>query len=167
MGAVDNWTNLSRDVPTFDYSVPVDTTQFFVFQTLATNMRGFSQNIRNGNSFAVFNSEIRWPVFRYFANRPINSDFINNFQVIGFMDIGTAWSGPTPWDERNHLNREIIENGPLTIVIDKGNEPVVAGFGFGLRSRLLGYFVRADWAWGIENYVLLPRIFHLSLSLDF
>jgi len=167
MGAVDNWTNLSREVETFDYSVPVDTTQNFVFQTLATNMRGFSQNIRNGNSFAVFNSELRWPIVRYFANRPINSDFLNNLQLIGFFDLGTAWSGPHPWDERNHLNREIIENGPLTIIIDKGNEPLIAGFGFGARSRLLGYFVRIDWAWGIENSVLLPRMFHLSLSLDF
>ncbi|MFO7616373.1 MAG: hypothetical protein R6V75_03910 [Bacteroidales bacterium] len=130
-------------------------------------MRGFTQNIRNGNSFAVLNSEIRWPVFRYFANKPLNSDFLTNFQLVGFFDVGTAWSGPTPWDKRNHLNREIIRNGPMVIVIDKGNDPLVAGFGAGVRSRLLGYFVRLDWAWGIENYVLLPRIFYLSLSLDF
>ncbi len=167
MGGVDNWTNLSKTVPTFDSSMPIDTTQNFVYQTLATNMRGFSQNIRNGNSFAVFNSEVRWPIFRYFANKPINSDFLNNFQIIGFVDVGTAWSGPTPWDKKNHLNRKIIKNGPLVIVIDKGNEPIVEGFGCGVRSRLLGYFVRADWAWGIENHVLLPRIFYLSLSLDF
>jgi hypothetical protein len=167
LGGVDNWTNLSRTVQTFDSSVPIDTTQNFVYQTLATNMRGFSQNIRNGNSFAVFNSELRWPIFRYFANKPINSDFLNNFQIVGFFDIGSAWSGPTPWDKRNHLNRKVIKNGPLVIVIDKGNEPIVSGFGFGLRSRLMGYFIRADWAWGIENYVLLPRVFYLSLSLDF
>jgi len=167
MGGVDNWTNLSRNVQTFDYSVPIDTTQTFVFQTLATNMRGFTQNIRNGNSFAVINSEIRWPVFRYFANRPINSDFLSSFQLIGFFDIGTAWTGPSPYDQRNHLNREIIRNGPLTIEIEKGNEPVVAGFGAGVRSRLLGYYIRLDWAWGIENYVILPRIFYFSLSLDF
>lgn len=167
LGGVDNWTNLSRTVPTFDPSVPIDTTQNFVYQTIATNMRGFSQNIRNGNSFAVFNSELRWPIFRYLANRPINSDFLNNFQIVGFFDIGTAWSGASPWAKTNHLNRKVIKNGPLVIVIDKGNEPIVAGFGYGLRSRLLGYFIRADWAYGIENHVLLPRIFYLSLSLDF
>jgi WD40 repeat protein len=167
LGGVDNWTNLSRTLQTFDRSMPIDTTQNFVYQTIATNMRGFSQNIRNGNSFAVFNSELRWPVFRYFANKPINSDFLNNFQLIGFFDIGTAWSGQTPWDEKNHLNREVIKNGPLVIVINKGNEPIVMGYGFGVRSRLLGYFLRADWAWGIENHVVLPRVFYLSLSLDF
>ncbi len=167
LGGVDNWTNLSRNVQTFDYSVPIDTAQTFVFQTLATNMRGFTQNIRNGNSFAVINSEIRWPIFRYFANRPINSDFLSSFQLVGFFDIGTAWTGVTPYDKRNHLNREIIENGPLTIEIEKSNEPIVAGFGCGVRSRLLGYYVRLDWAWGIENHVILPRIFYFSLSLDF
>lgn len=167
MGGVDNWTNLSRGVETFDYSVPIDTTQTFVFQTLATNMRGFTQNIRNGNSFALINSEIRWPIFRYFANRPLNSDFLSSFQVVGFFDIGTAWTGPNPYDKRNHLNRKIIKNGPMTIEIEKGNEPIVAGVGAGLRSRLLGYYIRLDWAWGIENYVMLPRIFYFSLSLDF
>ncbi|MFA7409483.1 MAG: hypothetical protein WCY83_04600 [Bacteroidales bacterium] len=167
MGGVDNWYNISRNVPTFDYYQPIDGSQEFVYQALATNMRGFSQNIRNGNSFAVFNTEVRWPVFRYFANKPLNSDFLTNFQLVGFFDIGTAWSGPSPWDKRNHLNREVIRNGPMVIVVDKGNEPFVAGFGAGVRSRLLGYFVRLDWAWGIENYVLLPRIFYLSLSLDF
>jgi hypothetical protein len=167
LGGVDNWTNLSRKVETFDYSVPIDTSQTFVFQSLATNMRGFTQNIRNGNSFALFNSEIRWPVFRYFANRPINSDFLSNFQIVGFFDVGTAWTGTNPYDKRNHLNREIIKNGPLTIEIEKSNEPIVAGFGAGVRSRLLGYYVRLDWAWGIENYVVLPRIFYFSLSLDF
>ncbi len=167
LGGVDNWTNLSRTVPTYDASMPIDTKQNFVYQTIATNMRGFPQNVRNGNSFAVFNSELRWPVFRYFANRPVNSDFLNSLQIVGFFDVGTAWSGPSPWDERNHLNRQIIDHNPLHIVIHKVNNPFVEGFGCGVRSRLLGYFVRADVAWGIENGAILPRTFYLSLSLDF
>jgi hypothetical protein len=133
---------------------------------LHTNMRGFSQNIRNGNSFGVFNTEVRWPVFRYFANKPLNSDFLTNFHWWG-SSIWNCLEWAIPLDKRNHLNREVIRNGPMVIVVDKGNEPFVAGFGAGVRSRLLGYFVRLDWAWGIENYVLLPRIFYLSLSLDF
>jgi len=167
MGGVDNWMYLSRTGSAFDGSNPIDTTQNFVYQALATNMRGFHQNIRNGNNFIVFNTELRWPVFRYFANKPLNSDFLNNFQVIGFFDFGSAWSGPTPWSKRNHLNRKIIENGPFYIVIDQGNHPFVAGYGVGVRSRLLGYFVRLDYAWGVENYEIQPGICYLSLSLDF
>ncbi len=167
LGSIDNWINLSSKIETFDYSVPINTEQNYAYQTIATNMRGFTQNIRNGNSFALINNEIRWPIIRYFTNRPINSDFLANFQVVGFADIGTAWCGSSPYSDENAYNKEIIESGPITVVIDKDKNPIVAGYGFGVRSRLLGYFVRADWAWGIENNIILPRIFYLSLSLDF
>jgi hypothetical protein len=50
-------------------------------------VRGFSQNIRNGNNFAVFNSELRLPFFRYLAGHPLASGFLNNFQVVGFADV--------------------------------------------------------------------------------
>ena len=167
LGSVDNWINLSTKIPTFDQSVSIDYQQNYAYQAIATNMRGFTQNIRNGNSFAVLNNELRWPVIKYFTNRPINSDFLENFQLLGFFDIGTAWSGDSPYDKKNAYNSETILNGPITIVIDKDRQPIVYGYGFGVRSRLLGYFVRADWAWGIENNTVLPKIFYLSLSLDF
>jgi hypothetical protein len=154
-------------VEQFDKSIPIDYSKNYVWQTLATNMRGFTQNIRNGDRFAVVNSEIRWPVFQYFANRPISSNFFNNFQLVGFGDIGTAWSGLHPWSDENAYDNEVIENGPLTITIDSNREPIVAGYGFGVRAMLLGYWMRFDWAWGIENNIILPRIFYLSMSLDF
>ena len=47
------------------------------------------------------------------------------------------------------------------------HDPLVGGFGFGLRSRILGYFLRADWAWGVEDGEVLPYKFYLSLALDF
>ncbi len=52
-------------------------------------------------------------------------------------------------------------------MINKDIEPIVFGYGVGVRTRLLGYFVRADWAWGIEDRIIQPRIFYLSLSTDF
>jgi len=130
-------------------------------------MRGFSQNIRNGNSFALINSEIRWPVISYLVNRPLNSDFLASLQLNGFFDIGTAWTGSSPYSDENAYNTDTISNGPITLIIDKDKEPIVAGYGFGVRSRILGYFIRCDWAWGIENYTVLPKIFYLSISLDF
>lgn len=168
MGGVDNWMGyFFNKYPMFDYSVPVNSDVNYGFQALATNMRGFSQNIRNGNSFAVFNSEIRWPVVRYLAGRPLKSNFLNSLQVVGFGDIGTAWTGATPWSGENSYDTEIIESGPVRVTLDSNRKPIVAGFGAGARMQLLGYFVRADWAWGIENNYILPRIFYLSFSLDF
>jgi hypothetical protein len=168
LGGVDNWINLfPNKVEQFNQSVSVDYSQNYVFQTLATNMRGFSQNIRNGNNFAVINSEIRWPVFRYFANHPIGSNILNSFQLVAFGDIGTAWTGLTPYSGENAYDKRIIKNGPITVIVNKGVEPIVAGYGFGARVELGGYFIRADYAWGIENFVIQKPIFYLSFSLDF
>jgi len=168
LGGVDNWMGyLFNNNTMFDNTIPVSPNVNYGFQALATNMRGFRQNIRNGNSFALINSEIRWPFIRYFAGHPLRSNFLNSLQVVGFGDIGTAWTGKSPWSGENSYDREKIQNGPVVVTLDTNREPIVTGFGAGLRAQILGYFVRADWAWGIENKYILPRIFYLSFSLDF
>jgi hypothetical protein len=168
LGGVDNWMGyLFNKYPMFDNSIPVTPNVNYGFQALATNMRGFTQNARNGNNFALINSELRWPVVRYFAGHPLRSNFLNSIQVVGFGDIGTAWSGKSPWSGENGYDTDKISNGPVTVTLDSNREPIIAGFGAGARAQIFGYFVRADWAWGIENHYLLPRIFYLSFSLDF
>ncbi len=174
LGGVDNWTNITPfKVPTFIplSEIPINTEANYAYQTVATNMRGFSQNVRNGNNFALINTEIRWPIIKYLANYPISNSFLENFQIVGFFDIGTAWSGLTPYSKENAYDKQVIPpdgNGnPITIIIDTNREPLVAGYGVGLRSQLLGYFVRLDWAWGIEDGKIRDRIFYFSLSLDF
>jgi WD40 repeat protein len=170
LGGVDNWTNFSSRTPTF---IPLSEIRItdnanYAFQTVATNMRGFSQNIRNGSNFALINSELRWPFIRYIANYPLSNAFLENLQLIGFFDIGTAWSGYSPWAKQNGYDRDFIYQGSfIEIEIDAQRDPVVAGYGFGVRSQLLGYFIRLDWAWGIENMQVLPRVFYFSLALDF
>jgi len=164
LGGVDNW--MFRRNPSFDQSLQVDMTQNYAFQTIATPMRGFVQNARNGNTFALFNSELRVPVVRYFTNRPLKSDFWNTFQVIGFFDIGAAWNGPHPY-ANNSFNTIIIEHPPFTIEIENLREPIIWGYGFGLRGRINGYFVRFDWAWGVDDFERLRSIRYLSFTLDF
>ena len=168
LGSVDNWINLNKsENPTFNESVAIDYSQNYAYQALSTNLRGFSQNIRNGSNFLVFNTELRWPIFRYLAGHPLGSGFLNNFQVVGFADVGTAWTGLHPFSGENAWNTEVIVNGPMTISIDANRDPIIAGYGFGARAQLLGYFIRLDWAWGVENMKVQPRMFYLSLSLDF
>ncbi|MBT8195844.1 MAG: PD40 domain-containing protein, partial [Bacteroidia bacterium] len=164
MGALDN-----TFVPTnnFDDNVQIDQTENYAFQTIATNMRGFLQNIRNGNNFAVINSEVRVPIFEYLFNRPIRSDFLRSMQITTFVDVGTAWTGSSPFADDNSLNIEIIDSQPITVTLQKQIEPVVAGYGFGVRSRVFGYYIKGDWAWGIEDSVRRDLIFYLSLGLDF
>jgi hypothetical protein len=162
MGGVDNWFGAK-----FDNSTTIATDQNYAYQTLATNMRGFYQNVRNGNSFAVLNSELRFPIFKYLYKRPIRADFIQNFQVIIFGDFGTAWTGPNPYSDKNSLNTQIIYADPLEITLKTQHNPFVGGYGWGIRSRLFGYFIRLDRAWGVQDGIVLKPIWHLSLSLDF
>ena len=161
LGGVDNW--LFAQV---DNSIPIDQSQNYFYQSMAVPMRGFFFNARNGTSFGVLNTELRVPIFRYLVNRPIRSDFLHNFQVVGFGDMGAAWTGSDPYSQDNTFNRVVIQRNPLTITLDNKREPIIAAYGVGLRTRLLGYFVRADWAWGIDDGVVQPRVFHFSLSLD-
>jgi Tol biopolymer transport system component len=168
LGGVDNWMGyLFNKYPMFDSSIPVTPNVNYGFQALATNLRGFTQNVRNGNNFALINSELRWPFIRYFAGHPLRSNFLNSLQVVAFGDVGTAWSGKSPWSGDNGYDSQKITNGPVSVTLDSNREPIVAGFGAGARAQLFGYFIRADWAWGIENHYLLPKIFYLSFSLDF
>ncbi|MCE1202776.1 MAG: hypothetical protein LWX09_11840 [Bacteroidia bacterium] len=162
MGGVDNWL-----IPRFDQTTPIDRTQNYRYQTLATNMRGFNQNIRNGNNFILANTELRFPVFSYLLNNPISSDFVRNFQIVAFGDVGMAWSGLNPYDPANSLYTSYVSSGPLNISVEIQKEPLIGGLGFGARTTLLGYFVRGDLAWGIEDRKLGKPLFYLSFSLDF
>lgn len=162
MGGVDNWLN-----PKFNTNTPIDYNQNYAYQTLATNMRGFNQNIRNGNSFVVFNTELRFPVFQYFSKTPISSGFLRSFQLIGFGDVGTAWTGISPYSRENALYTNYVDSGPMHISVEVQKEPIVAGFGLGARATLFGYFVRGDVSWGLDDYKVTRPIYYLSLSLDF
>lgn len=162
MGGVDNWL-----IPRFNSNNQIDQEQNYAFQTLATNMRGFSQNIRSGNSFALWSSELRFPIISYLYQRPIRSEFLQNFQIVGFADLGSAWKGLNPLSDDNTYFTTVVYKKPLYVTVKVQKDPLVAGYGFGLRSSLFGYFVRADWAWGIEEREIQKRIFYLSLSLDF
>jgi len=153
--------------PRFNNDVAIARDQNYYFQSIATNMRGFIQNIRNGNSFAVINSELRLPVFKYVMNRPIKSDFIKNFQVVGFGDLGTAWTGPSPYSEENAFNTSELVNGSLRIILDNKKDPIVGSYGIGVRSKLFGYFMRLDHAWGVEDGIVREPMTHFSLGLDF
>lgn len=162
MGGVDNWL-----FPKFNLDTPIDYSQNYSYQTLATNMRGFNQNIRNGNSFVVINSELRFPIFQYFSKTPLSSGFLRSFQFVGFGDIGTAWTGISPYSSNNSLYTKYIDSGPMHITVNVQKEPIVGGFGIGARAIIMGYFIRGDVSWGVDDYSVKKPVYYLSLSLDF
>jgi hypothetical protein len=162
LGGVDGWIG-----PQFNQNTPINTNNDYAFQTLATNMRGFQPNARNGNSYVLINSEVRFPIFSYLLKTPIRSDFVKNFQIVGFADIGTAWEGPNPFDEDNPAFAEEVTQGPVTVLIKYARNPIIAGYGFGARTTLFGYFIRMDVGWGIDSGERKGPMFQFSLNYDF
>lgn len=167
LGGIDNWINVVPSQEMFNSNIKIDPNINYVYQAVATNLRGFSQNIRNGTNFAVSNTELRFPIISYLSKKPINNEFLKNFQIVGFFDLGMAWSGWNPLGGDNAYENDYHENYPVTVILNNNNNPLVAGYGCGVRSKLLGYFIRADWAWGIDNGKVQKPMFYLSLSLDF
>ena len=104
---------------------------------------------------------------KYFSKKPIKSDFLENLMIIGFGDIGTAWTGLHPFSDENSLNQEEIDQGSVLITVKNRREPIVGGFGVGARTKFLGYFIRVDYAWGVENREINDGFWYISLSMDF
>lgn len=164
MGGIDNWM-----LAKFNRNISVDKNIPYSYQTLATSMRGFQQNIRNGTSFALLSTELRVPFVQLIARKKLASNFLNSLQLIIFGDIGTAWTGPNPYSEENSLYIRYIDRGTISAVVRRQVDPIVEGFGLGLRASLIGYFLRLDYAWGVEGGKIdNPKgIFTFSIGLDF
>jgi len=83
--------------------------------------------------------------------------------------LGTAWEGKTPFSEESPLNTIVIQqqNTPVSIKVNYFRDPVVAGYGGGIRAVLFGYFLRLDVAWGIETRVVQDPIIYFSMGMDF
>jgi hypothetical protein len=171
MGGLDNWLT-SPSVSKFDYNTPIDNKVNYAFQTLATPVRGFDQNARNGDRFVLINSELRIPVFSAFIHGNIKSEIIRNFAVVGFFDAGTAWEGLSPFSNNNPLFSQSIPNSdvnPSVIVnLHQYKSPVIMGFGPGFRTSIFGYFIKFDVAWGVDTGVISTKpMYYLSIGLDF
>ncbi|MFK7807184.1 MAG: BamA/TamA family outer membrane protein [Saprospiraceae bacterium] len=162
MGGVDNWLFPRREQFTND-----PPNEEYAYQLIASNMRGFRGNIRNGTSFAMINAELRVPVFKYFKKN-IRSSFFRNFQILGFYDAGTAWHGLTPYSDENPLNSRTVNiSDIISVNVNYFKDPLIMGYGAGVRSVLFGYFIRLDYAWGLETRQVQDPILYLSLGTDF
>ena len=140
----------------------------YTYKALAPHLRGFDYNIRNGNSYLLSNVELRLPLLSLMGIKRIKYSFLRDLQLVGFFDAGLAWHGKSPFDANNPINNTTLESPPVIIVnIKYFRDPLVMGYGFGLRSTLLRYFVKLDYAWGIETSAVQKPKLYLSLGKDF
>ncbi len=154
-------------IPSFDQSIPIPGDQSFAFKTNVNHLRGFKSNIRNGSTFLVGNAELRIPIFRYFMDKNRGSSFFRDFHIVGFADAGLAWYGNSPYSDKNPLNTVFIDGPIAQIEVTYYRDPLVIGYGLGARTSILGYFLRVDYAWGVETRQVREPRWHFSFGYDF
>ncbi|HTB51661.1 MAG TPA: hypothetical protein VK718_02715 [Ferruginibacter sp.] len=151
--------------PKFNSSNTPAPDQTYAFQSLAENLRGYIQNVANGNNALVINSEFRFPVLTTLLDRPINNAFLRNFQIIQFIDLGNAWNGSYGGLSRP---QDVYGQPPVQVTIKTGGiGPFAGGYGFGARSSLLGYFLKFDVGWPMGTFFQSKPVYYYSLGLDF
>ena len=94
-------------------------------------------------------------------------DFFRNMQLTAFYDMGTSWSGEPPFNSQNSVSYKVIEQGPFRAQLKNFLNPWLYSYGVGFRSVMLGYYVKFDLAWPVEDFeVGEPRLF-ATIGFDF
>lgn len=170
IGGMDNWIPFSgvRELRT---DTPLDNQDLrnVFLSDFVTPLRGFRLNKLSGTSYLLFNAELRWPLASFLHRGPLTSNFLRNLQLVGFTDVGTAWSGTGPFSRQNSLNTEIVAppGNVFRATVTNFKNPFLIGYGVGLRTLFLGYYVKGDLAWGLEDKTVQDPIFHITLGYDF
>ncbi len=172
MGGMDNWLECQYENRT-DNNNPFNSSRFdnkdIFFLDYATPLRGFNINKLSGTSHLAMNIELRVPVAKYLYDGPIYSNFFKNLQFTTFTDIGTAWTGVGPFARKNGFNTSVIGGGllPFRATVTDFRNPFLIGYGVGARTTLLGYFIKYDIGWGLENKEVKAPISYVTLGYDF
>lgn len=173
LGGMDNWIfNKSRYTGTTSTGernpLGLDSlNEGILFTEFATGLRGFNYATLFGNNVMMMNVELRIPIVQALTNAPVSSTFLRHLQFVGFYDIGTSWSGQSPFSEGGSANYDQVKSGTIQVNIKNYLNPWLYSYGVGMRSTMLGYYVKIDVAWPVKNYeVSNPRWF-ITLGFDF
>jgi hypothetical protein len=169
LGGMDNWFFNKKDVRTQETPLGLDglaRRDVFMSNFIAP-LRGFALNKLSGNSHLLFNAEIRIPVKSIMPSE--SSSLLNSVQLVGFTDVGTAWTGSSPFEKSNGFNTNVYggKTNPFIATVTDFRNPFLVGYGIGARAILFGYFVKFDYAFGIENKEVKSPLTYLTLGYDF
>ncbi len=174
LGGIDNWFSNKINYEGLENPLvsPVGSyNENLLFTEFATSVRGFDYATLYGNNVAVGSAELRVPLIRALSSGPITSNFFRNLQFTAFYDIGTSWTGALPFNAGNSVRKRVVpevqSGSPFRIEIDEYLNPWLYSYGLGLRTMMLGYYVKFDLAWPVENYTVKDPRLSVTLGFDF
>lgn len=172
LGGMDNWLFNSTSYEGAGNPLVLNTytdNSDLLFVDYVTNMRGFNYNTQFGPKYVLFNAELRIPIVKYLYKGVINSNFLKNIQFNAFTDIGSSWSGSNPFNQDNSSNTTFVGGGssPFAAKVINYKNPFLVGYGVGVRTMFLGYYVKFDMAYGMQDRIVQGRKFYLTFGFDF
>ncbi len=169
LGGVDNWIGNKINYSGVRNPLYVKSgyNDNLLFTEFATTLRGFDYATLYGSSVAMATGELRLPLVRALAGGAVTSSFFRNMQFTAFYDIGTSWTGQPPINSQNTLRTEQIKQGPFQIDLKQYLNPWLYSYGCGFRTMMLGYYLKFDLAWPVENYKVNDPRLMVSMGFDF
>lgn len=151
IGGTENWIN--RRFATTD--VPLNNTSDFAFLTAVLPLRGYDYAEQIGNTYAITNLELRFPLIRYLLTGALPILFRD---VIGtaFIDAGSAWDAKNKW--------QLFHDNPDKGVVTKD---LRIGTGFGARFYFLYFLAKFDVAWSYDLKNYSKPVYYFSIGQDF
>jgi hypothetical protein len=171
VGGIEN--SINKTVHDAKGLLPGDAGDFrdILFYNFAGNLRGFDFARLFGHNHILTNIELRASLVDYFPRSSITSSFLRNLQFVTFYDFGTAWNGTKgPLSKQNSLNTILIGadgRSPYFAEVTSFKNPFLMGAGIGLRTTILGFMVKADYAVGREDKEFSKPKLVFSFGLDF
>lgn len=154
VGGVANWIN-----PRFEGGyIPITDAQDFIFLTTGVPLRGYNYNAGIGSRYALFNLELRYPLFAFLQAGPLPLG-LQSFGGALFFDAGTAWSRVG--------NRESLKLFRRLPGGEVATDDLLMGAGTGARVLFLFFLLRFDVAWAYNVTGWSPPRYYFSLGADF
>ena len=132
-------------------------------------VRGFSANYRNGNTYFISAVEIDFNIVDMLLKRPIASEVFGNLAIHGFSDIGTSYYDNSIFSSANTLSKRGIPSaaGGIAATVYGLKNPIIGAVGTGISTKIYGYQLRLDYAYGIEDQKIKSGVFHLGIGSKF
>lgn len=127
-------------------------------------VRGFDKNRRSGHQFWLVNSNLDIQLIPLLYHYPIRSAVLHHMVLTGFFDVASAWYGAGPYDPVNPLQTDFISRGPMTIEVRSLKNPIIYGYGFGLKTEVWGIQLGLYRAFGRETENRSYRRTHFVLG---
>ena len=168
LGGMDNWLFKNPHAQNDPWlpAINVENNDLYFLEHV-TSLRGYDFNTFYGSDVLLANFELRIPLARILYSGPISSSFVKNFQLVGFTDVGSAWTGISPFKENNSISVEVIDEGVFEAEIQTFKSPWLVGYGVGMRSMIFGYFMKFDLAFPYQDNQTGDAKFYVTLGHDF